>query len=220
MWRGTRKHCAGPSRLSLCCPVPAEPGRAPRPAPPQSLSKGCKLWGAVIEVSPRELVVSLPHGLRGHVAYAEASDWLHELSKKAAAEAAAEAEAEAEAEERGGAAAGGTKRKARGAAAALPHLADLFHIGQLVRCTVSALRAGGGAAKGGKGEGQPGAKGGQKKRVDLTLRVSKMNAALGELPRWPGCYDARRGCGAVPSASGFVLPLLTPLTPPPAPRRH
>lgn len=37
----------------------------------QSLSVGTKLWGAVMEVSPHGLVVSLPHGLRGSVAYAE-----------------------------------------------------------------------------------------------------------------------------------------------------
>lgn len=43
------------------------------PPPLQSLSPGCKLWGAIIEVMPRELVVSLPHGLRGHVAYGETS---------------------------------------------------------------------------------------------------------------------------------------------------
>jgi hypothetical protein len=29
------------------------------------------VWGAVAEVGARELVVSLPHGLRGHVALAE-----------------------------------------------------------------------------------------------------------------------------------------------------
>jgi hypothetical protein len=31
------------------------------------------VWGAVAEVGARELVVSLPHGLRGHVALAEVS---------------------------------------------------------------------------------------------------------------------------------------------------
>lgn len=50
----------------------------------KSLSVGSKLWGAVVEVRPRELVVSLPHGLRGHVGYAAASDTLAELSRKAA----------------------------------------------------------------------------------------------------------------------------------------
>ncbi len=39
----------------------------------QNLSVGMRLWGAVAEVSPRGLVVSLPHGLRGHVSAAEVS---------------------------------------------------------------------------------------------------------------------------------------------------
>ncbi len=150
----------------------------------QSLSKGCKLWGAVIEVSPRELVVSLPHGLRGHVAYAEASDWLAEQSKKAEKAAAA---ATADGEDAEGGAAAGRKRKAAGAAGgiALPPLSDLFHIGQLVRCSVAGLRTGAdagegaGAKQGGKG-GKEGKSGAARKRVDLSLRVSKMNAGLGE----------------------------------------
>lgn len=126
----------------------------------------------MIEVTPRELVVSLPHGLRGHVAYAEASDWLAEQSKKAAAAAAAgggEGGAEGKA--------AGRKRKAPAGDAAsgstsLPPLSDLFRVGQLVRGTVVGLRAGGEGQEGGKG-------GGQKKRVDLSLRVSKLHAGLG-----------------------------------------
>lgn len=37
----------------------------------QSLSPGAKVWGAVAEVGPRELIISLPHGLKGHVPAAE-----------------------------------------------------------------------------------------------------------------------------------------------------
>lgn len=148
-------------------------------APPlQTLSPGCKLWGAVIEVSPRELVVSLPHGLRGHVAYSEASDWLAEQAKKAdkAVKAA------------GGEEASGRKRKAgvgtAAGAGALPPLTELFGIGQLVRCTVTALRDGeqgsdaaeGSKKKGKKGEGERK----QRKRVDVSLRLSKLCAGLGE----------------------------------------
>lgn len=37
----------------------------------QALAVGAKVWGAVAEISPKELIVSLPHGLRAHVAAAE-----------------------------------------------------------------------------------------------------------------------------------------------------
>lgn len=161
--------------------VASAPRRRAHPTCPclQSLSKGCKLWGAVIEVTPRELVVSLPHGLRGHVAYAEASDWLAEQSKKAekvAAAAAADEEAER------GAAAGRKRKAAAAAGVTLPPLSDLFHIGQLVRCTVAGLRTGPAAGEEAAGKaGKQGSKGASaRKRVDLSLRVSKMNAGLGE----------------------------------------
>jgi hypothetical protein len=42
----------------------------------KTLSVGMRLWGAVAEVSARDLVVSLPHGLKGFVAPAECSDAL------------------------------------------------------------------------------------------------------------------------------------------------
>ena len=32
---------------------------------------GAKVWGAIAEVGLRELIVSLPHGLKGHVPVAE-----------------------------------------------------------------------------------------------------------------------------------------------------
>lgn len=48
-------------------PTPPLP-RLPPPPAPQSLAVGMKLWGMVLEVSPRGLVVSLPQGLRGSVA--------------------------------------------------------------------------------------------------------------------------------------------------------
>lgn len=37
----------------------------------QALSVGAKVWGAVAEITAKELIVSLPHGLRAHVAAAE-----------------------------------------------------------------------------------------------------------------------------------------------------
>ncbi|KAK9823324.1 hypothetical protein WJX72_001906 [[Myrmecia] bisecta] len=80
----------------------------------KALSEGSKVWGSILEVSARELVVSLPHGIRGHVAPEQASDVLAELYKKAEKAAAA-------------AVASGKQRKIR-----LPALPDLFYPGQLV----------------------------------------------------------------------------------------
>ena len=37
----------------------------------QSLSVGAKIWGSIAEIHPKELIVSLPHGLRGRVQYSE-----------------------------------------------------------------------------------------------------------------------------------------------------
>lgn len=37
----------------------------------QSLSVGAKIWGCIAEIHPKELIVSLPHGLRGRVQYSE-----------------------------------------------------------------------------------------------------------------------------------------------------
>lgn len=45
----------------------------------KSLSTGMKLWGVIAEVNSRDLVISLPGGLRGIVTADEASDYLSEL---------------------------------------------------------------------------------------------------------------------------------------------
>ena len=72
----------------------------------QSLSQGTKLWGAVTEILPKELIVSLPHGLRAHVAYKDASDVLTAATPQ--------------------------KSTTKGARpAGQPQLSELFHIGQL-----------------------------------------------------------------------------------------
>ena len=162
--------------------LPAHWPAAPALASPQSLSVGSKLWGAVVEVRPRELVISLPHGLRGHVGYAAASDTLTELSRKAA--------------------------KGTPGAADLPPLAALFGLGQLVRCTVVELRQGepGGAAAGsGKRSGSAGsaaAGGGKGKRVELSLCAARMNADVGE----SGCAGQSRAAGLPCSGQALRLP--------------
>ena len=53
----------------------------------QALTVNAKVWGAVAEVTAKELIISLPHGLRGHVSAAEVLEaalllenmltWLH-----------------------------------------------------------------------------------------------------------------------------------------------
>jgi hypothetical protein len=48
----------------------------------QSLSVGWKSWGAVAEVNHKDLVISLPGGLRGFVRIEEASDVLVDLLKE------------------------------------------------------------------------------------------------------------------------------------------
>lgn len=44
----------------------------PRLPTPQMLHVGSRLWGVVVEVSHRGLIVSLPHGLKGYVSPADA----------------------------------------------------------------------------------------------------------------------------------------------------
>ncbi|CAL5224877.1 g7636 [Coccomyxa viridis] len=83
----------------------------------KALSVGAKVWGSVAEIHPKELIVSLPHGLRGRVQLREVSDVVAEkLSASQKTEVA------------------GKPSKA----AAMP-LQDLFAVGQLVRCSVVAL---------------------------------------------------------------------------------
>lgn len=46
------------------------------------LSLGTKLLGAILEVTPRELIIGLPNGLRGHVSHRQSSDVLSHEGKK------------------------------------------------------------------------------------------------------------------------------------------
>ncbi len=127
----------------------------------RSLSVGARLWGCVAAVGARELTVALPHGLTGRVAAAEASDAL-------ADGAAPASPAAGKRKARGGDGGGGA---AAADADAAPALGDLFAVGQMVRCTVVALRGGAAAAP------APGAKA-PRRRVDLSLRVARANAGL------------------------------------------
>lgn len=87
----------------------------------QSLTVGGKIWGVVLEVTSKRLVVSLPLGLRGFVAPEDASDVLAALS--AASPTSHESELRA---------------AFKGPA---PSLDSLFYPGQFVRCVVKSLDA-------------------------------------------------------------------------------
>lgn len=87
----------------------------------QSLTVGGKVWGVVLEVTSKRLVVSLPLGLRGLVSPADSSDVLAALT--AAAPTSHESELRA---------------AIKGPA---PTLESLFYPGQFVRCIVKSLES-------------------------------------------------------------------------------
>ncbi len=145
----------------------------------QNLTVGAKLWGSVLEIGPRELVISLPHGLRGHVAYTQASDVLGEFAAASPDGTPLPSSA----------AKRSNLSRAKGTAAhPLPALADVFEVGQLVRCCVTALldgsTPGAGARAGSKlASATPAATGaasGKRRRIQLSLCAAAVNAELGE----------------------------------------
>ncbi|KAK9832620.1 hypothetical protein WJX81_004603 [Elliptochloris bilobata] len=159
----------------------------------KSLGEGARVWGTVAEVGARGLVVSLPHGLRGHVAPAEASDVMAELVAKADAAAAAAAVAPA-------ASAAAARRAAAAAAAAVPKLAELFSVGQLVRCTVVGKE---GATEGGDEEAPR-----RGRRIVLSLHVAKAAAGMGAEALAPG--RVLPACVRSIEDHGFTLSLGVP----------
>lgn len=85
----------------------------------QSLSEGCKVWGAVLDVTAKRLTVSLPHGLRGTVHAKDASDVLAVLMDPAPSK---------------------SNRQLRAAITGPPpSLSDIFYPGQFVQCVVKGL---------------------------------------------------------------------------------
>lgn len=85
----------------------------------QSLSVGGKIWGVILEVTPKRLVVSLPLGLRGLVAPPDASEVFAALSQ------ASSDEPELRSAVKG----------------PVPRLESLFYPGQFVRCVIKSLDA-------------------------------------------------------------------------------
>jgi len=132
----------------------------------KTLSVGMKLWGAVAEVSARDVVISLPHGLKGFVAPAEASDALAaQLTELDSDDSDLSDDEDTPAKP-------GKRKPATSTAAA--SLADTFRVGQLVCCVVTAL----GKEAGGK----------KAARVDLSLRLSKLHAGMALSDLQPGTH--------------------------------
>lgn len=125
----------------------------------KSLSTGMKLWGVIAEVNSKDLVISLPGGLRGIVTADEASDYLSELQsimpsttqdviiKKKTLH-------------------GKEISKSRNEIGNLS-IEDLFTVGQLVPCVVCRL---------GRGEENETIK--DSKRICLSLRLSLLHKGL------------------------------------------
>lgn len=164
----------------------------------KTLSVGMKLWGAVAEVSARDVVVSLPHGLKGFVAPAEASDAL------AAQLAELDSDDSDLSDDEDTPARPGKRKPATSTASSL---ADTFRVGQLVCCVVTAL----GKEAGGK----------KAARVDLSLRLSKLHAGMTLSDLQPGTHvpavvSSVEDHGLIVSfgiagVSGASLPLPSPL---------
>ena len=123
-----------------------------------------KMWGAILEVNARDLAISLPHGLRGFVTPKESSDIIAEML-----EAAGDvSESDSESDDEDAKAARKNQGKKGPRSKDLPALSDLFAVGQRVQCMVCGLKGGKGQGKGETGN----------KRIDLTLRLSKLHKSL------------------------------------------
>ena len=194
----------------------------------QSLSVGTKLWGVVVEVNARRRTVGLPSGLRGVVRASEVrvanqragrSPGSHACSdnlpysaqtsdvyaERSAAAALPEEDggSDSEADDGDGDAAPSNDKST------LPLLTSLFVPGQRVRCLVTRLSEGSSE---------------QGRRVDLSLRLSKLHAASGFTPKSlrPGrclaaCVTSVEDHGymlsfGLPSLGGF-LPLAAATSP-------
>jgi rRNA biogenesis protein RRP5 len=138
----------------------------------RKLKVGMQLLGAVREINELDLVVSLPNGLAGYVTLAEVSDVM--ADRVAAFVAKADESDESDDEENGD-----KKQEDE-----LPRLADLFRLGQLVRCVIVRLDDDG-----------------ANKRIELTLRASVVNRGLQSDSIQPGSVIY----GAIKSIEGLNI---------------
>lgn len=134
----------------------------------KSLVVGMKIWGAVAEINNKDMVISLPGGLRGFVLAEEASEVFENVkghndkSKKSSQR--------------------GKKMEDQStdlpdADKEVPLLSDLFSVGQLVACTVRKLEL----TQEKKGRGKPEKEGKNEKRgrrIELSLKLGYLYDGL------------------------------------------
>lgn len=109
--------------------------------------------GCISRINELDLFVSLPHQLVGVVPITEISDALTAIVEKVANE-----DEDEDMEE--------------GSETSLPNLAELFHIGQWVRCKITSLQTGENLK--------------QKKVVELSLKPSVVNEDIAKVDVTPG----------------------------------
>ncbi|KAG0628431.1 hypothetical protein M758_1G025900 [Ceratodon purpureus] len=134
----------------------------------KSLVVGMKIWGAVAEINKKDMVISLPGGLRGFVSAEDASE-VFESTKGQSNKAKKQKKSGKKAENNDTDAVDLDKE--------VPHLSDLFSLGQLVACTVRKLelvQEKKGRAKTEK-EGKNEKKG---RRIELSLRLNYLYDGL------------------------------------------
>ncbi|KAI9253242.1 hypothetical protein EDC94DRAFT_546543 [Helicostylum pulchrum] len=118
----------------------------------KKLTVGTSFLGCISHINELDLFVSLPHQLVGVVAITEISDALTAIVEKVANE-----DEDEDMED--------------GSETSLPNLAELFYVGQWVRCKVSAIQT---------GENK------QKKVVELSLKPSVVNEDIAKVDVTPG----------------------------------
>jgi rRNA biogenesis protein RRP5 len=126
-----------------------------------------KLLGAVIEITPKELIIGMPSGLRGHVAYADASDYLATLKTTDNGKG-------------GGTKSPGSSGKKRGGKDSKDSLSlsELFKIGQLVKCMIINLPTDNNNNNDNKAAAAGGGDGKRRRRIQLSLLTSKINKEI------------------------------------------
>ena len=154
------------------------------------------------EIKGKELIVALPHGLKGHVMQRETSDaaysqWRQLEGKEASRAGEAEDEDKSVRHKR-------TNHTGKGKDADELVPGELFRLGQLVRCCVTKLSGSGHEDLGSKAASQKRSEK-QRKRIDLTLRVAKVNNELGiEAVKEGSCFPA---CVMSVEDHGYILSL-------------